>query len=314
MITPRDQEILQAVYHHGFLTVEHIELAFFPPSDTRTSSSSAAYDRTRCLWLWNYLEKVELPVARMLGGRLPCLFAIGTRAVSTLAASLGSGTRPVHERRLDRLDDRNIDHDLKAASFWANLTVLTRSATLIQEWRWTAERDIRAQKRFVVDPDTGKGVTIAPDGEFRIVYPDGAIQLGFLEVDMGTLPLRRFRKKMRGYDLYLSNRYGGRKKVMPEIYVLAHSQRRLEELRAATNAAIPHNSGVDYYFATFDVLEPATFADMCWQDPSGERNYLLFQKAFPDEPEEVDEEEEAARAKAAMIEAGLAAGQLRLEL
>jgi len=317
-ITPRDQEILRAVYHHGFLTVEHIELAFFPPCDTRTSSSSAAYDRTRSLWLWGYLEKVELPVARMLGGRLPCLFAIGTRAVSTLAASLGNGTRPVHERRLDRLDDRNIDHDLRAASFWANLTVLARSATLIQEWAWTAERDIRAQKRFAVDPDTNKSRTIAPDGEFRVVYSDGDIQLGFLEVDMGTVPLRQFRKKMRGFDLYLNDRYGARKNVIPEVYVLAHSQRRLEELRDATNAAIADDSQVGYFFATFPVLEPMAFADTCWQDLSGEQNCLLFPKAFPDASAEVDEEEEAAKteaaAKAAMIEAGLAAGQLRLEL
>ena len=306
------------MYDHGFLTVEHVELAFFPPSDIRTSSSSAAYDRVRSLWLWGYLEKVELPVARMLGGRLPCLFAIGSRAVSTLAASLGNGTRPVHQRRLERLDDRNIDHNLKAASFWANLKVLAGSATLIREWAWTAERDIRAQKRFAIDPDTQKRMTIAPDGEFRVVYPDEDVQLGFLEVDMGSVPLRHFRKKMRGFDLYLNDRYGGRKKVIPEVYVLAHSQRRLEELRNATNAAIAKDSPVGYFFATFHVLEPIAFADTCWQDLSGEQNCLLFPKAFPDEPAEVDEEEEAAKAeasaKAAMIEAGLAAGQMRLEL
>ena len=202
-ITPRDRRILQAVYKHGFMTVEQIELAFFPPPAARTSPSSAAYERVRQLWLWGYLERVELPVPRMLGGRLPCLFALGRKAVSVVAADLGKGTRPVHQRRLDRLDDQNIDHDLKAAAFWAHLRALIRGKK-VKSWHWTSERDIKAERRRIKDPETNKWLPVIPDGEFRLVYPSGDVQYCFLEIDMDSMPEKRIRQKMRAFDLYLT--------------------------------------------------------------------------------------------------------------
>jgi hypothetical protein len=70
------------VYLHGFLTTDLIELAFFPPRrGSRSWASSKAYERLRELWLWGYLERIELPVARVLGGRRPFLYALGHQAV-----------------------------------------------------------------------------------------------------------------------------------------------------------------------------------------------------------------------------------------
>jgi len=215
----------------------------------------------------------------MLGGRLPSLFAIGPKAIPSLAASLGKDTRTVNERRLDRLDIRSIDHDLKAAAFWAHLKTLVAGKN-ITHWLWNSERDIRAQERHVVDPTTERRIAIIPDGEFSITYGDGSHQLSFLEVDMGTLPLRRFRKKIHGYDLYLNDLVGERENWWPEVFVLAHSQKRLEELRNATADARDEDSKVDYFFGTFLVLERRSFAAECWQDLSGEQNRLLLDPAY----------------------------------
>src|SRR5207302_5985089 len=119
--------LLQAVHQLGFLTAELVQLAFFPPpSGSRSSASSKAYERLRDLWLWGYLERVELPVARVLGGRRPLLYALGRQAVPLVEQRMGTATLPVQPRRLDRLDHVFVDHDLKAAGLWASLTAELR--------------------------------------------------------------------------------------------------------------------------------------------------------------------------------------------
>src|SRR5439155_9729333 len=88
VLTDRDREIVSAVYMHGFLTTDLVQLAFFPAADPngRRSPSSKAYDRLRSLWLFSYLERIELPMARSQGGRCPSLYALGRRGVETVAA------------------------------------------------------------------------------------------------------------------------------------------------------------------------------------------------------------------------------------
>ena len=64
VLTERDRQLLVAVHRHGFMTTDLVELAFFPPvAESRSSASSKAYEHLRDLWLWAYLERVELPVA-----------------------------------------------------------------------------------------------------------------------------------------------------------------------------------------------------------------------------------------------------------
>lgn len=290
-ITPRDRHILRSVYKHGFMTVEQIELAFFPPPASRTSPSSAAYDRVRQLWLWGYLERVELPIPRMLGGRQPCLFALGRRAVSVVAADLGKGKRPVHQRRLDRLDDQNIDHDLKAAAFWAQLRALARGKR-VKNWYWTSERDLKAEQRRIKDPETNKWLAVLPDGEFRIVYPSGDVQLCFLEIDMDSMPEKRFCQKMRAFDLYLTHamRKQGQEAWYAQVFVVTTSSQRMENLIDWTDAAVDENSDVSYFFGTFADLESKAFAGHPWRRLSREGwCRLLFNQAY-----EKDQQKEAS--------------------
>src|SRR6266508_1860840 len=90
VLTERDQQLGVAVHQHGFVTTEVAELAFFTPAKpSRTWPSSRAYERMRELWLWGYLERVELPVARVLGGRRPFLYALGRQALPFLELTSG---------------------------------------------------------------------------------------------------------------------------------------------------------------------------------------------------------------------------------
>src|SRR2546430_8641368 len=85
-LTPRDKEILTSVHHLGFLTADLIELAFFSsPSSSSKPASSAAYERIRELWLWKFLDRVELPIARVHGGRHSYLYSLGTAGVPIVA-------------------------------------------------------------------------------------------------------------------------------------------------------------------------------------------------------------------------------------
>src|SRR3954447_2701113 len=270
VITERDRQVLIAVYQQGFLTTDLVELAFFPPRHgPRSSSSSKAYERLRELWVWGYLERVELPVARVLGGRRPFLYAIGQQAVPLVESRMSSWTLPVQPRRLDRLDHVFVDHDLKAAALWANVKVeLIRRGGC--RWLWLGERELRAKKMRVRAAEYW--LPFLPDAYFEVVYPTGDVQCVLVEIDMGTLTLRRFARKVQAFETALDE--GVFRRHFPnrdefEVLVLTTSRRRLETLRKAAARVVDGGRHDLYCFATFEVLEPTTFPASEWIDLDG---------------------------------------------
>jgi len=172
---PRDQEILVAVHQHRFLTTELIELAFFPPppEGPRASECTRAYDRLRCLWLWGFLERIELPVSRHLGGRQPYLYALGRRGVPYMEAARTDDGGPVRAPRTDHMADAFVDHGLLVAGVWAHLVAALRGSRATS-FRWLAERELRARGWWVEDPRTGRRLPVLPDGYLAFGLPGGA--------------------------------------------------------------------------------------------------------------------------------------------
>ncbi len=203
VLTERDRQILVAVHRHGFMTTDLVEVAFFPPQNgSRSWSSSKAYERLRELWLWGYIERIELPVARVLGGRRPFLYALGSQAVPIVERRMGTEALPVQPRRLDRLDHVFIDHDLQAAALWANLRVQVRSCSdRIRRWSWWSERELRAKQLHVREPQRGYRLPFLPDAYLELTYAGGRVQCVVIEIDMGTLTLRRFGRKLQAFEL-----------------------------------------------------------------------------------------------------------------
>jgi hypothetical protein len=270
VLTERDHRILAAVHVQGFMTTELVELAFFPPSGSaRSSPSSRAYERLRELWLWHYLERVELPVARVLGGRRPFLYSLGQPGVPLVERRIGTAALPVQARRLDRLDHVFVDHDLQAAAFWANLAAQLRTFTpTVRRWTWLGERELRARRMRVRDPERGFWLPFLPDAYFEVVHADGEVQCAIVEVDMGTLTLRRFARKVRAFEVALANDvfYRHFKRDTFEVYVLTQSRRRLHALQKAAEPVVQGERHSDYFFATLEALEPASFAEWEWLD------------------------------------------------
>lgn len=279
VLTDRDQDLLTAVYLHGLLSTELIELAFYPPDATRRSHSTQAYDRLRQLWVWSYLERIERPVARVIGGRRPFLYALGSRAVPLVAARLQRSLDAVRRRRLDRLDALFLEHDLKTAALWAHLRALLPSRT-VATLTWIPERDLRARRVRVRDPRTQGWLPVLADAYFRIDYATGAVQPCLVEIDMGTLTLARFRRKISAFEAYLAQglfaRHYGQEGF--EVLVLTHSPQRLEHLWQAARDEVHPDRWEWYFLATFDILQRQRFGEEVWRDLGGEYYGILYEK------------------------------------
>src|SRR5437763_1056759 len=80
----------------------------------------------------------------------------------------------------------------------ANLKARLRDHTpRVRRFTWLGERELRARRMRVRDPDHNYWLPFLPDAYFEITYPDGRIQCALVEIDMGTLTLRRFARKVR---------------------------------------------------------------------------------------------------------------------
>lgn len=297
-LTDRGKNILTAIYTHGFLTTELIELAFFPkPPEGRSSPCSRAYERLQQLWRWSFVERVEPPIPRSTGGRRPYLYALGRRGESVVAQQLGQSAAPVHRRRLDRLDSLFLDHDLRIAAFWANLVALLRSSRA-RLGRWLPERELHARKVRDQDPQTGWRLAVLPDAAFEVDYPDGFVQGCLLEMDMGTLTLARFRRKLRAFELYLAQGLAAKYWENDfEVFVLTHSRPRLQQLWRATQSEIPRERWGCYSFATFDAFDSREFQSACWVTAGNDLVPLLYDAEFP-----ADASEQAERLKNVAIQ------------
>jgi hypothetical protein len=282
VLTDRDGDILTAIHTHGFLTTELIELASFPgPEHGRRSPSSRAYARLGQLWSWGYVERVELPLARSGGGRRPYLYALGRRGEPLVARRLGEGVAPARRRRLDRLSGLFVDHDLRIAAFWTHLVALLRPMRA-RLGRWLPERDLRARTMRVQDPQTDRWLPVLPDAAFEVTYADGFVQGCLLEVDMGTLTLRRFRRKLRAFELSLAQGLAALDWEDDfEVVVLTHARGRLQELWRAAREEVASERWGDYAFGTFDLLEPQWFGEAEWVTASNELVPLLYDDEFP---------------------------------
>ena len=287
VLTQRDDRLLAAVHLHGFLTADLVELAFFPATDdARIWPSSCAYERLRQLWLWEYLERIELPVARVLGGRRPFLYALGRRGLTAVRALQGGTSTAVRTRRLDRLDHVFVDHDLKAAALWAIVCNLLRSRS-VRAFRWTPERDLRARRLRVRDPDRpNRWLPFLPDGAFEVVYRDGRVQHVLVEIDMGTLTLERFRRKVCAFEEFLGRGLFERhfRREHFEVAVLTASRRRLEHVWRVVRNEVKQPRWDAYLFTTFEALDPAALQSNAWVSADNRLTGLLYPDSNPTKP------------------------------
>jgi len=280
VITDRDQDMLAAVATHGFLTVELLSLAFYPLQAGPLAVSARAYWRIRQLWLWGFLERVELPVPRGLRGSKPSLYMLGPQGRPYADRRLEPGVSAI-VRRVDRLDAASVPHNLVTAALWANL-IAALHGTIGTVSRWIPERVLRGKKVVLRDPDDNYRLPVLPDAYFELAYNAGAtVRACFLEVDMGTLTRERFRRKVRAFQLYESSglfeEHWGHGSMT--VLVIVPSVARRDELVAVARETL-HDSWWPWYaFLTVDMLDPGRFGRARWLRLDGEPCRLLLTQA-----------------------------------
>lgn len=277
VLTHRDRQILEALADFGFLSTELITRAFFPPEASgRSSPASVAYARLRLLWLWSYVERIELPVARTFGGRRPFLYALGPRGVPWVPEHRATGEGAVTRRRLDRLDERVLDHDLIVAAFWAHLVALLRTTRATLE-RWVSESTLRAWREQARRGRRERAPSALADGIAEIRYPDDTAQCCLLEVDLGTETLRRFARKVSGFeDYWVSGDFRERFGYDDfEVIVVSPSDRRRNHLRQVAGQLVSPARWAFYRFGTVAALAATDAAAPNWVDLRNQWSPLL---------------------------------------
>jgi hypothetical protein len=182
--------------------------------------------------------------------------------------------------------DAFIDHGLLVAGVWARQVAALRCSRAAS-FRWLAERDLRGRGWWVEDPKTGRRLPVLPDGYAEIGLPGGGVHACVVEVDMGSLTLARFARKVRALEAWRTSGAHARapRPESFEVAVLTHSARRLENLCRVARDELDKERWGAYLFATFEVLDAEDAAGGGWTTLDGEEVPLLPDAVWPEEPD-----------------------------
>jgi hypothetical protein len=211
-------------------------------------------------------------VAPVLGGRRAYLYTLGERGHRLVAGQVDSTNALPELCRPDRLDGRFVEHDLRIARLWAHMEASVRQGQF-RFCDWTPERDLHARDIKVPDSKTGRPVTILPDGYVELERVDGSVRGAMVEIDMATLTLGQFRRKLRGFQAYMTTGlfqlHWHRDQCA--YLVVTTSWKRLKSLWKAARQGLPATHWSTYQFATAAVLSPERFGgNDAWLTLNGE--------------------------------------------
>jgi hypothetical protein len=253
-LTERDKEIVRAVYACRSRRKDQAQQLFF-------ASRSTAQRVLQRLYQHGYLDRRFLPVT---AGRGPTLYTLDRRGVEILRLEDGLDTvsrYAANELKSDFLMHLTAINDVRIA-----VTLGARRAGY-ELVRWLSDHELKADyDRVQITRPGGRrqSVSLIPDSYFTLKTPRGYANC-FLEVDMGTMALERFKNKVRAYIAYhrsgaFEQRYGAR---AVRILSVTRSPKRLANLKAATEAA---GGQQPFWFALADDLTAeSVLGDPVWQ-------------------------------------------------
>jgi hypothetical protein len=253
-LTDRDQAIIRAVHDFRLLRQDQLARLFF-------SSRSTAQRVLQRLYQHRYLNRHFLPV---YAGRGPTLYTLDQRGVERLRLTDGLDTvkrYAANDLKSDFLAHLAAINDVRIA---VTLAAQDAGYELV---RWLSDYDLKADYDRVQIAGAGgrrQSVSLIPDSYFTLKTPRGYANC-FLEMDMGSMALERFKNKVRAYIAYYQSgaferRYGAR---AVRILTVTSSPKRLAHLKAATEAA---GGRQPFWFALAGDLTPdAILSQPVWQ-------------------------------------------------
>lgn len=200
VLTERDRAIIRAVHENRFLRRDQIERLFF-------FTTAAANARLLSLYQHHFLDRLYLPVAV---GSSQAVYALDREGARLIAHSEHLHLSQVTwKRKHNRVEFFFLEHTVGLSELHVSLQVAIRDRDDVALGRWRRESFLTREK--LPDPEDDEGrLIVSPDAFFGLALPGGSTYF-FVEVDLGTETLERFRRKVRAYqEYYRSGRYSER--------------------------------------------------------------------------------------------------------
>lgn len=220
LLTPRDVTTVLHTWDHRWLTRHQLQRLLSMPCVTRINHL------LRRLWDHGFLHRLK---AITVGGGMQPVYVVGPAGVGLVVAHNGLPSSEIRSRiREDaRAGAVLLPHDLEVNDLRIALThaIERQTGTPLDCWL-TADRCYDVPSRTEV---------VRPDGYFRILSHD-VLSSFFLELDRGSTTLTRWSQKVARYIQYRESGNYARRYGLERfrVLVMAPSERRLQELRAAT--------------------------------------------------------------------------------
>jgi hypothetical protein len=164
-----------------------------------------------------------------------------------------------------------MEHTLAIAQLWASLTAALRG-TGFHIGRWAGEAELRRWEMRGYDRESGRMISIRPDGYMELIWPDNSFDSFFIEVDMGTETNTRVGRKLGAYQ-DLRREIARSDLDMRDFYLLivTSGARRMENVRRIARKALSQNV---CFFATLEDLHPSRVLAV-WRDVNNADAQLL---------------------------------------
>lgn len=258
ILTDRDERVLDVLYHFSFLTREQIELLLFSPErgQRHLTKTSICRKRLKLLYQHGFVERLPVPLSSGQLGFLP-VYRLTKRGFVEVAAvddtlrteSLTKSMELSWKRLSDKVSLFFLEHTLRTNDVRVAF-ILAAQARGYQIETWLNESELKADHAQDYAYVGDLKVAIVPDAYFVLNLGNRRAHF-FLELDRGTMTLRRWKTRVRAYQAYIdSGKYQKRYQTQSlRILTVTTTQARLESLKQAT-AQVGARS--IFWFSTLD--------------------------------------------------------------
>lgn len=242
-----DRQIVRLVYDYRVLSQNQLERLL-------GRSRSTVQRLLRRLYDHRYLERVFLPISYF--GSSPALYILDRRGIDLLQRMGVDNFVGLPSKQMSAM---YLEHTLATNEF----RIAVSLACQRNGWEvetWLTDNEMKADYDRVKIPSRKQPVSLIPDSYFSIHVPDRGTTNFFLELDRGTMPIKRFREKLEAYVAYyktgaFTKRYAAKGfRVLTVVDGIGEG--RVENL--VNDAAQVTGGGRRFWFIHLDRVEPAT--------------------------------------------------------
>ena len=195
-ITDRDRRILAVVYEYRVLDSRQIARVMNAPV-------KRIVERLQLLYHHGLLDrpKVQTVGSRYTAGSRPIIYALGVRGADLLAEQYGELRSVIRwGYKNSRLQYRYLEHRLMVSAVMVAFTIACRhnDAALVSQSQVLRAADNRLSNPIHI---ASAKLAIGPDQVFALDQADGRREYFFLELDRGTMPIKR-KKKATASSMY----------------------------------------------------------------------------------------------------------------